>query len=80
MDPASLPALVGVDLGDAGYTLVRVNKSLPREAVAEPAAKAERAQYAQWWAQAETLAYYELLKQRFKAEIKAPKAAASAAK
>ncbi|MFD0668508.1 SurA N-terminal domain-containing protein [Ramlibacter sp. MAHUQ-53] len=72
-DPAALPALVGVDLGDAGYAVVRVNKSIPREAVPEQTAKAERAQYTQWWAQAETLAYYDLLKQRFKVEIKAAK-------
>jgi peptidyl-prolyl cis-trans isomerase D len=30
----------------------------------------ERDQYAQWWASAEGLAYYKLLKEKFKAEIK----------
>jgi len=78
-DPAALPALVGVDLGAQGYAVVRVNKSIPREQPAEAAAKQEALRYAQWWAQAETLAYYNLLKDRLKAEIKAAKPAVAPA-
>ena len=36
-------------------------------------AKQERQQYGQWWASAENLAYYNLLKERFKVQIKVPK-------
>ncbi len=79
-DPAALPALVGVDLGAQGYAVVRVNKSIPREQPPEAVAKQEALRYTQWWTQAETLAYYNLLKDRLKAEIKVAKPAAAADK
>ena len=69
-DPA---ALVGVDLGEQGYAVVKVNKVLPRETPAPEVAKQEIQQYGQWWASAENLAYYELLKERFKVQVKVPK-------
>ena len=72
-DPAALPALVGVDLGDEGYAVVKVNKVLPRDMPPPEVAKQEIQQYAQWWASAENLAYYELLKERFKVQVKVPK-------
>lgn len=68
-DPAALPAFVGVDMGDQGYAVVKVNKVLPREAPPEQAARQERQQYAQAWAAAEMQAYYNLLKERFKVQI-----------
>jgi peptidyl-prolyl cis-trans isomerase D len=68
-DAAALPTFVGVDLGAKGYSVVRINKIVPRMAPAEAAAKQDRAQYAQWWSRAETQAYYDLLKERFKAQI-----------
>lgn len=68
-DPAALPAFVGVDLGAQGYAVVRVNKALPREAPAEDMARQERAQYARWVSAAEGMAYYSLLKERFKAKV-----------
>ena len=77
-DPAALPALTGVDLGAQGYAVVKVVRSIPREAPAEAAARAERQQYSQWWTQAELLAYYNLLKNRFKVSIKVPDPAAKA--
>lgn len=63
-----LPAWTGVDLGDQGYAVVRINKVLPRD---EAVASAERAQaqYAQVWAAAESQAYYAALKERFKVQI-----------
>ena len=73
----ALPALTGVDLGSQGYAIVRVNKVVPRDPPVESAAKQERGQYAQQWASAETLAYYNGLKERFKAEILTPKPAAA---
>lgn len=68
-DASMLPAFVGVDLGAQGYAIVKVNKVVPRDAPPEAAARQERNQYAQWWTAAENLAYYDGLKERFKAEI-----------
>jgi peptidyl-prolyl cis-trans isomerase D len=69
----TLPAWVGVDLGASGYAVVKVEKVLPRDAANAAGLVREREQYAQWWASAEGLAYYKLLKEKFKAEIKAPR-------
>jgi len=66
----TLPAWVGVDLGTSGYAVVKVEKVLPRDAANAAGLARERDQYAQWWASAEGLAYYKLLKEKFKAEIK----------
>jgi len=75
-DAASLPAFAGVDLGEQGYAVVKVDKVLPHEAQAPDAVKMQSQQYAQWWSSAETLAYYNLLKDRFKVQIKVAKPAA----
>jgi peptidyl-prolyl cis-trans isomerase D len=66
----TLPAWLGVDLGASGYAVVKVEKVLPRDAANASGLAREREQYAQWWASAEGLAYYKLLKEKFKAEIK----------
>jgi peptidyl-prolyl cis-trans isomerase D len=66
----ALPAWVGVDLGTSGYAVVKVEKVLPRDSANATNLAREREQYAQWWASAEGLAYYKLLKEKFKAEIK----------
>lgn len=69
-DPKQLPAWVGVDLGEQGYAIVKVEKVLPRNA---PAPKnQEMQQYSQWWTSAEAQAQYEALKQRFKVKILVP--------
>lgn len=77
-DPKSLPAWVGVPLGDQGYAVVKVEKVLPREAREARALGQEVQQYSQWWSAAESLAYYDTLKERFKARIlvNEPKSAA----
>lgn len=67
---AQLPAWAGVDLGDQGYAIVKVEKVLPRTAPA--AGNQEVQQYSQWWNAAEAQAHYELLKQRFKVKILVP--------
>jgi len=72
-DSAKLPAWVGVDLGAQGYAVARVNKVLPRNPPAPATAEQERKQYAQWVASAENQAYYKMLTQRFKVQIKAPR-------
>ena len=72
-DATALPTLAGVDLGAQGYVIVKVLKVLSREAAQDAAAKQERTQYTQWWTSAESLAYYNGLKDRFKTEIKVAK-------
>ncbi|PIT79528.1 SurA N-terminal domain-containing protein [Limnohabitans sp. JirII-31] len=72
-DAQKLPAWVGVDLGTSGYAVVKVEKIMSREGAAAQNRDRERAQYAQWWASAEGLAYYGLLKEKFKVEIKTPR-------
>jgi len=71
-DPAALPAFVGVELGAQGYAVAKVNKVLPAEPSPQDQANRERSQYAQWWTAAENLAYYNLLKDRFKTQILVP--------
>jgi peptidyl-prolyl cis-trans isomerase D len=65
----TLPAFVGVDLGDQGYDVVKIDKVLGRDPIAADAAGA-RGQYAQAWGDAEAQAYYQALKSRLKVEIK----------
>lgn len=76
VDPQQLPQLVGVDLGAQGYAVARVNKRLERVAPAAEARQQERAQYTQWWTQAESQAYYELLHKRLQVKINVPRPAA----
>jgi peptidyl-prolyl cis-trans isomerase D len=74
-DASALPAWAGVDLGQDGYAVVKVDKIVPREPPSAQAAQQEQRQYAQGWGQAENLAYYNLLKDRYKAQILVPKPA-----
>ena len=67
---ATLPAFIGVDLGEQGYAVAKITKVLGRDPVAADAARAQT-QYAQSWGDAESQAYYAALKARFKVEIKA---------
>jgi peptidyl-prolyl cis-trans isomerase D len=59
----------GVDLGERGYAVVRLNavqppaSDLPQLAQLQP-------RYAQAWAAAEAQAYYDALKRRLKAEVR----------
>ncbi|MBH2043335.1 MAG: SurA N-terminal domain-containing protein [Comamonadaceae bacterium] len=73
VNAATLPAWVGVELGAQGYAVAKVSRLVPREASNEQVARQERQQYLQWWSNAEGLAYYEMLKDRFKVQIKAPR-------
>ncbi|MFZ4651163.1 MAG: SurA N-terminal domain-containing protein [Rubrivivax sp.] len=75
--PDKLPASVGVDLGADGYVVVRVLKVLPREVDAQTE-QALTGQLTQLWGAAESAAYVEALKKRFKADVK-PAAKAGAA-
>ena len=68
-DSSALPVLAGVDLGSQGYAIIKVAKVLPRDVPVDAVAQQERSQYTQWWTSAETLAYYNGLKERVKAQI-----------
>ena len=73
----ALPHFVGVDLGPQGYAVVRINKVTARPEPTEAAAKQDRSQYSQWWSGAEGQAYFAVLKERFKVEMRAPEPASS---
>ncbi len=77
-DASKLPADVGVDAGAGTYVVSRILRLLPRDPAVIDEKRAAQ-QYAQAWSNAETLAYYEALKTRFKAVVKAPQAAVSSA-
>jgi peptidyl-prolyl cis-trans isomerase D len=77
-DASKLPLPLGVDLGDQGYMVVRVNKVLPRDLAADSEQNL-RGQYAQAVANAEAQAYYTALKSRFNAEVKASAASVDGA-
>lgn len=76
-DPAKLPAWVGVDLGNEGYAVLRVNKIVPREAPSPEQAQQARQQFAQLWAQTEVQAYLAALRKELKVEIVASAKSAS---
>ena len=77
-NPDQLPATLGVDLGTEGYAVLRVAKVLPRDPAAGGGEAALRQQFAQALSTAETQAFYEALKKRYKVTVTAPAAAASA--
>jgi peptidyl-prolyl cis-trans isomerase D len=62
-----LPAWVGVDLGDQGYAVVKVNRVMAAQNLEQR--KGERAQLAQASANAQAAAYLESLKAQYKARI-----------
>lgn len=65
----SVAAWAGVDLGAQGYWVMRVNRVLERQAPSADQAAQERQQLQQLWAQAETRAYLQALRARYKVEI-----------
>ena len=69
----NLPSWSGVDLGAQGYAVIKVARVIPREPADAAATAQQHQQYMQAWASAEALAYYEVLKQRLKVQIKAPR-------
>ncbi len=72
-----LPATLGVDLGADGYAVVRVLRSLEREA--SPAQEAALTpQLVSIWSAAESALYYEALKKRLKVSINSSPATAAA--
>lgn len=74
-DPSALPVQAGVDLGADGYAVLNVKRIVSRTAPDEATAKQAQTQIAQLWASAENQAYYEMLKERYKARINVPRPA-----
>jgi peptidyl-prolyl cis-trans isomerase D len=68
-DPQKLPAYVGVDLGDAGYAVYRVNAVLPGAAIDPRRLVAAQQEIAQTEAQSEVGAYVEALRARSKVKF-----------
>jgi len=68
-DPAALPSFKGVDLGAEGYAIVKVTQVLPRKERSPKELEQVRAQYTQWWSNAEGQAYYKLLQERYKVKF-----------
>ena len=69
-DATKLPLWLGVDLGEAGYAVIRllaVKPPMPES----PELTQLLPRYAQAWGAAEAQAYYNALKARYKVEIKA---------
>jgi len=77
-DASKLPATIGVPMGDEGYAVVRIVKVEPPALQGEELKQLQTA-YARAWGAAETAAYYEALKRRYKAEVKVATPAADAA-
>jgi peptidyl-prolyl cis-trans isomerase D len=77
LEPGNLPAYAGVDLGETGYVVVKLEAVLPRDTPSDDNTRL-RSQYAQAWTSAETRAYLDALKSRYKAEVRAPAASDAA--
>jgi peptidyl-prolyl cis-trans isomerase D len=77
-DSAKLPQWLGVDLGDAGYAVVRLLAVKPL-AADSPDLSQLLPRYVQAWGAAEAQAYYNALKVRYKVDISADAVAAAAA-
>ncbi len=73
VNATSLPAWTGVDLGEHGYAVIRINKVLVRELDNKEKEQQAQQQFTQLWAAAEAQAYLVQLKQQLKAEILVPK-------
>ncbi|GAA4000750.1 SurA N-terminal domain-containing protein [Comamonas faecalis] len=77
IDP--LPAWLGVDLGQQGYAVVRLERIAPREEQKPEVQRIEQQQYTQAWISAEAMAYYEWLKKQMDVQIKVDKPTALSA-
>ncbi len=72
-DTTKLPDFVGVEVPGRAYYVAKINKVLPPVAADDATAKQGRVQVSQAWVAAEDQAYYNLLKERFKTDIKLEK-------
>jgi peptidyl-prolyl cis-trans isomerase D len=74
-DTTKLPDFVGVEIPSRAYYVAKINKVLPPVAADDATSKQGRVQVSQAWIAAEDQAYYNLLKERFKTDIKMAKPA-----
>lgn len=72
-ETTKLPDFVGVEIPGRAYYVAKINKVLPPVAADDATAKQGRMQVSQAWVAAEDQAYYNLLKERFKTDIKIAK-------
>ncbi|MEQ1535939.1 MAG: SurA N-terminal domain-containing protein [Burkholderiaceae bacterium] len=72
-ETTKLPDFIGVELPGRAYYVAKINKVLPPVAADDATAKQGRVQVSQAWVAAEDQAYYNLLKERFKTDIKLAK-------
>jgi peptidyl-prolyl cis-trans isomerase D len=77
-DAATLPQWLGVDLGNAGFAVVRLN-AIKNRAPDAPEVVQLLPRYTQAWGSAESQAYYKALERRFKVKIEAAAPAAAPA-
>ncbi|MES2959422.1 MAG: SurA N-terminal domain-containing protein [Pseudomonadota bacterium] len=77
-DATRLPLWLGVDLGDAGYAVLRLNAVKPL-ATEAPELTQLLPRYAQAWGAAEAQAYYNALKARYKVKLEVEAVAAASA-
>ncbi|GAB3189241.1 SurA N-terminal domain-containing protein [Hydrogenophaga aquatica] len=75
---ASVAAWTGVELGNEGYMVIRVNRVLDREAPSAEAAAQERSQLGQLWTQAESQAYLLALRAHYKVQVNPKKESSGA--
>lgn len=72
-DTSKLPDFVGVEVAGRAYYIAKINKIMPPTAADEATVMQARVQVSQAWVSAEDQAYYSMLKERFKTEIKIEK-------
>lgn len=83
MPGANIPGFIGVDQGNNGYLVIKVNRVIAADELTDGQTQEQfntehemrLEQYNQAVAQAEMLAYYNLLKQEYKVQIRVPKPA-----
>jgi peptidyl-prolyl cis-trans isomerase D len=74
-DTSKLPEFVGAEVAGRVYFVAKINKIMPQVVAEAEATKQGREQVSQAWLSAEDQAYYSMLKERFKTEIKMTKPA-----
>jgi peptidyl-prolyl cis-trans isomerase D len=77
-DTGKLPAVIGVPVGDEGFAVARITQVQAPQLEGDRLKELQTA-YARAWGAAETQAYFEALKSRFKTEVKVANPADAAA-
>jgi peptidyl-prolyl cis-trans isomerase D len=72
-DTSKLPDFVGLEVAGRAYYIAKINKIMQPAAADEAMVKQARVQVSQAWVAAEDQAYYSMLKERFKTNIKMAK-------